>query len=154
MSKRNDGRPRPYVVRQRRQRYIKRVIEYENDPANAEWLAQFKMGERRRFLMNVVPSSVIWLRAFMTETDLGEQESALLLEQLGFEKHWMKLRKTDGMVVGIGKPRTSRKPKKDKDRLDDPIVSRADPHAERMLDGGDATFSRTDDGYEDPREAA
>lgn len=27
-----------------------------------------------------------------------------------------------------------------------------DPHAERMLDGGDATFGRTDDGYEPPPE--
>ena len=40
------------------------------------------------------------------------------------------------------------------DKWLDARAQRSDPHAVRMLDGGDATCGRTDDSYDNPRDYA
>jgi len=106
--RRADGSLRPSYRRNRAKRNARRRAEREATPERQEWLAQFEPGARDRFFAYAQPWKAVWLKAFADEVGLPQEQAAAVLEQLANERHWMKLRKADGMVVGIAPPRKRR----------------------------------------------
>lgn len=107
--RRADGKLRPAYRRYRARRNQARNAVRDATPERQAWLAQFELGARDRFFRYSQPWKAVWLRAFAAEVGLPQEEAAPLLEQLANERHWMKLRKADGMVVGIAPPRKRRR---------------------------------------------
>lgn len=90
------------TVRRYRQRKAKRE--------RAEWLAEFEPGARDAFFRYVDVGQAVFLAAF--QKTLGEgysrEAAAELLELVGAERRWRKLRTRDGLVVAIGPSRAVR----------------------------------------------
>lgn len=110
--KRADGSLRPTAARRRKRlraaKEEKRRQELDSTPERQEWLAQFSPGARDRFFATTQWWSprTIWLGAFHTQLlkadpTITELAASLALEQEGYKRHWAKLRKADGFVVGI-----------------------------------------------------
>ena len=74
-----------------------------------EWLENFDPWARPRFFYNADIKQAVWLRGFSRSLEMEQEEAAPLLERLGDERKWMKLRTKDGMVVGIA-PRKKGRP--------------------------------------------
>ena len=91
-----NGKLRPAVRRFRAKRAAAR---------REAWLANFAPGARDRFFGRVVVGEAVFLAGFAKATGLPRDEAAVLLERLGDERHWRKLRTLDGTVVGIAPPR-------------------------------------------------
>jgi hypothetical protein len=65
------------------------------------WLENFDPWARPRFFYNCDLKQAVFLRGFSRELGMEQEEAAPLLERVGNERKWMKLRTKDGMVVGI-----------------------------------------------------
>jgi hypothetical protein len=86
-------------------RYKKRKRAERRQAERAEWLANFDAKDRRRFFRySLAETEGIFLRGFSRDLNLPQEEAAPLLERLGDERGWMKLRTKTGMVVGIAPP--------------------------------------------------
>jgi hypothetical protein len=95
-----NGKLRPAVRRGRAKRRAAKEAG-----KRADWLAQFKPGDRERFFNHVDLSRAVFLAGFARETGLDRFEAAALLERVGNERGWRKLRTLDRTVVGIAPPR-------------------------------------------------
>lgn len=114
--RRADGTLRPTYRRYRQRKQAAREEERNKTPERQAWLGEFKPGARDKFFKLARWERAVWLRKFhaglvaAAEEEGSEAPSELeaskALEELGFKRGWMKLRKADGFVVGIAAPRS------------------------------------------------
>lgn len=98
--RRADGTLRPTIRRRRAKKHKER---YEAE--RAEWLKNFKPGDRDRFFKHVDVAQAVFLSGFAKQTGLERAEAAVLLERTANERSWRKLRTLDRTVVGIAPPK-------------------------------------------------
>lgn len=87
---------------------VRRAKQKQGKRRREAWLANFKPGERDRFLNHVDLNRAVWLARFARDTGLDRADAAALLEKTATERQWRKLRTLDGTVVGIAPPKNPR----------------------------------------------